>query len=124
MVVNCIQLVYLYIRYVSMHFPFLIKKLTKSLATPNFSFKTWARALISMYSLTASYNAFKLASLQNNSGTSKTFETRLTSRRSLNKRPVNLSASCLRRRKAPDSASCLGMDNVSGEDSTRCALVS
>jgi hypothetical protein len=122
MVMNRIQLVYLNI---SDTFPCRFKKkLTKSLATPNFSFKTWARGLISMYSFTASYNAFKLASLQNNSGTSKTFETRLTSRRSLNKRPVNLSASCLRRRRAPDSASCLGMDNVSGEDSTRCALVS
>ena len=126
MVMNRVQLIYLNIRnsYSFHATQSYIKKLTKSLATPNFSFKTWARGLISMYSLTASYKAFKLASLQNNSGTSKTFETRLISRRSLNKRPVNLSASCLRRRKAPDSASCLGMDNVSGEDSTRCAFVS
>ena len=77
-----------------------------------------------MYSLTASYRSFRLASLQNSSGTSRTFETRLTSRRSLNKRPVNLSASCRRSRRAPDSANCLGMAKVSGEDSTRCALVS
>jgi len=105
--------------------PFKVKKkITKSLATPNFSFRTWTRGLISMYSLTASYRSFRLASLQNSSGTSKTFETRLMSRRSLNKRPVNLSASFRRRRRAPDSASCLGMDKVSGEDNTRCALVS
>ena len=92
--------------------------LTKSLTTPSFSFNSCTRGLISMYSRTATYKLFKLASLQNRSGMSRTFDTRLTSRRNLKKWPVDLSASWRRSFSMPDSASCLGINIVKSDDST------
>ncbi len=67
---------------------------------------------------------FQTRFIQNNSGTSSTLETKLISRRSLNNRPVSFSASFRRSCKAPDSASCLGIESVEGDESTRCAFVS
>ena len=65
----------------------MTRNATKSLTTASFSFSTWTRGPISMYARTASYKPFRLASLQNNSGTSRTLDARFTSLLSLNSFP-------------------------------------
>lgn len=101
-----------------------MKSRTKSLATSSFSFRALTRPSTSIYSRTLSYSPPRLASVQNSSGTSRTFDTRFTSRRSLNNRPVKRRASLRLNESAPDSASWRGIESASGSERTRDAVLS
>ena len=110
-----------------------LPELTRSPATASLSFNTWARGPISRYSLIASYSGYRLASDQKSSGVSTispepTLDAdqkhpprippiKFTSMRSLNNRPVILSAPFRLSCRCPVILSSLGKEDVRASDS-------